>query len=210
MLSIILSVIAVFHLVEDAGLQDFLVEITAVELHAENGFIQSLQLRDGELLVQQPEAYGLEVDVLAQPLHRLPEDVVVVESQSRHFIQGEPLRFGSIVAPLHLRFPCQGVESDGDDAGAWVAVDVGERPDLLDIAQVEPCFLFQLTQGALLCRLVHVEESSREGPSAFEGLNPALDEQDFQVVAVETEDDTVCRYSRSRILVGVLLRFHIV
>ena len=39
MLSIILSVIVVFHLVEDAGLQDFLVEVTAVKLHPEDGFI---------------------------------------------------------------------------------------------------------------------------------------------------------------------------
>ena len=134
----------------------------------------------------------------------------MVESQSRHFIQGEPLRFGGIVAPLHLRFLRQGIESDGDDAGARVAVDVGESPYLLDVAQVKSRFFFQLSQRTLLCRLVHVEEAAREGPSAFEWLNSALDKQNLKVMPVKTEDNTVCRYSWSGILVSVLLRFHIV
>ena len=72
MLSIIMPVIVVFHLVEDAGLQDFLVEIAAVELHAEDGFIQSLQLRDSKLFIQKSKANRFKVNVLARPRHRLP------------------------------------------------------------------------------------------------------------------------------------------
>ena len=65
MLSIIVSFVLVVHLVKDAGLQDFLVEVAPVELHPKDGFIESLQFRDGKLLVQQPEADGFEVNVLA-------------------------------------------------------------------------------------------------------------------------------------------------
>ena len=134
----------------------------------------------------------------------------MVEGEVWYVVEGKPLGTRGIVATLHRQFPRQGVERDGDDAVAWVAVHVAERPHLLDVAQVQPRFLFQFAQCALFGGLVHLEEAAREGPAAFERLNSALDEQDFEVAPVEAEHHTVCRHGWAGILVSVALLFHLV
>ena len=60
------------------------IEIAAVEAHIEDGLIEVLQLLDGELLWQQFKPHWFEMNLLAQRLFRLTENLVVVESQRRH------------------------------------------------------------------------------------------------------------------------------
>ena len=57
-----------------------------------------------ELLRQQFKPNWFEMNLLAQRLFRLTENLVVVESQRRHFVKGKPSRVGRIVAPLIV--PC--------------------------------------------------------------------------------------------------------
>ena len=70
------------------------IEIAAIEAHIEDGLIEVLQLLDGELLWQQFKPHRLEMNLLAQRLFRLTENLVVVESQRRHFVKGKPSRVG--------------------------------------------------------------------------------------------------------------------
>ena len=56
---------------EDFQMQHFIIEVASVKLHVEDGFIEQLQLFDGELLWQQLKAYWLKVYLLTQFLQSL-------------------------------------------------------------------------------------------------------------------------------------------
>ncbi len=78
--------------------------------------IEALQFRHREGRVEQVEPDRLEMDVLAELLLRFSEDIVVVESERRGILYGEPARVARVVAVAHLRRPHQRVEGDGDHA----------------------------------------------------------------------------------------------
>ena len=118
---------------QDAQLQHLVVEVTAVELHAEDGLVEVLELSHGECVGQQLEAYGFEVDLAAQFVGGLTENQVVVEGQRRHLVEREPLSLGGIVASLHLTETHQGEIGDGDDSLARITVHTREGMKLMDV-----------------------------------------------------------------------------
>ena len=193
----------ILDLLKHAGLEHLAVEVAAVELHTEDALIKALQLRDGELLVEQVEPHRLEVDVLADTLHGLAEDIVMVESQLRNVIYSPPLGFRGIVTALDGGMLGEGLESDGDDALARVTVHAGEGAELAHLGQFQTRLLFEFALGALFSRLVHAEESSGESPHALVGIKAALDEQHLELFAVETEDHAVSSHRRMGVFVSV-------
>ena len=116
-----------------AQFQHLVAEVATVELHAEDGLIEMLQLGHGELLRQQLEADGLEVNLTAQFLGGLSQDLVVVECQRRYFVEWEPLGFGGIVASFYLAETHQGEVGDGDDSLTRVTIHTREGMKLLNI-----------------------------------------------------------------------------
>ena len=108
---------------QDAELQHLVAEVAPVELHAEDGLVEVLQLGHGELLGQQFKAYRFEVNLPAQLVRGLAKDQVVVEGQRGNLVLREPLGLGGIVATLHLADTHQGVIGNGNHSLTGVAVD---------------------------------------------------------------------------------------
>ena len=189
---------------EDAGGEDFALEVAAVELDAEDGFVDGLKFWDGEFFAEEVEADRLEMDVAAEPLHCRGEDLAVVEGEGREVVDREPAGFVGIVAAEDVGRPDKGVPGDGDDAFARVAVYVGEDAELFDGGRGEGCFLAELAKGSLLCAFVKSQEASREGPLALVGFSAAPDEQHFQLAFLKSENDAVG--GDCHVLVAVLPR----
>ena len=61
-----------FKLGQDFQMLHLIIEVAPVKLDIEDGFVEQLQLLDGELLWQQLEAYWLEVYLFAQLLQGHP------------------------------------------------------------------------------------------------------------------------------------------
>lgn len=93
-------------LCEQFEVQHFLSKVGTIELRAEYGLVQQLQLLHGELLRKKVEANGAEVYALTQHRGVAAQNVVVVEGQLRHLIEGEPPCLGGIVAPPSPRLSC--------------------------------------------------------------------------------------------------------
>ena len=53
---------------EQLKMLHLLVEVAAVKMHVENGFVEHLQFFDGEFLRQEPKAHRLKMDLAAQLL----------------------------------------------------------------------------------------------------------------------------------------------
>ena len=64
---------------ENAQFLHLVAEVAAVELHTEDSLVEMLELGHRELLRQQLEADGLEVNLTAQFVGGLSQDLVVVE-----------------------------------------------------------------------------------------------------------------------------------
>ena len=143
------------------------------------------------------------MDLPAQRLFRLAEYLVVVEGQLRHLVERKPACIGRIVAALHLLHPHQGVEGNGDDPLARVALRVGERVELTDVGTLQPRLFLQLPQRTLFGTLVHLYESAGKCPTPFVRLNAALHQEHLQFGAVKSKDDAVRRNARMRILVAI-------
>ena len=89
---------------KNTGLQHFLVEVATVKLHTEDGLVKPLQFGHGEAVTQQIEANRLKMNVFLELLHGFAEHVVVIESETRHFVERKPLGLGRIVAALQVGF----------------------------------------------------------------------------------------------------------
>ena len=77
-------------LLENAGGEDLALEITPVELHAQDGLVEALEVRNGELVVQKIEPHGLEMDVPPELFQGDPEDLPMVEGEGRDVIDRKP------------------------------------------------------------------------------------------------------------------------
>ena len=147
------------------------------------------------------------MNLMAQCLLSLSQNLVVVESQMRHLVECEPPRIGSVIAALHLLHPHQGIVGNGDDALTRVAVGGREGVKLPDISAFQACLFLQLTHRTLLGTLVHIQETARESPSSLVGFDATLHQQHIQLCTVETENDTVGGDTRVRILITILFIF---
>ncbi len=117
---------------QNAQFQHLVAEVAAVELDAEDGLIEVLQLGHGELIRQQLETDGLKVNLKTQFIGGLAQHQVVVESQRRNLVERKPLSFGCIVAGLYLAETYQG--EVGEVAlsveGIWQGLKVFEDNDI--------------------------------------------------------------------------------
>ena len=72
-------------------------------------------------------------------LYGFAQDFVVVEGEGRYVVETEPLGFCRIITSTNVVNLSYGIICDGDDSGAWIAVDIRESPDLFDILEVKSC-----------------------------------------------------------------------
>ena len=108
-------------------------------MYAQNTFVDGLQLRHGELLVQQSKAHRLEVHITAQAIQRHSKDAVVVKRKSRHIIYGEPANPRGIIAgqKIILRLANQSIAKISAMVPPWLA-----RPPFHGMKiSVNPCQL---------------------------------------------------------------------
>lgn len=192
---------------EDTEAGDFLVEIATVELHAQNRFVKALQLRDGELLIEQIETDRLEVYTLAKHTLCASKDTIVVESKCRQLLDIPPLSLHSVVTCHHfvVALSDQSIVGYGHDSLARVSVDAAECVELLDKLDVDSGLFKQLSTGTLCDGLIHSHKSTRQCPTTFKRLNASLDEQNSERLAIETEDYAVGCQRSVRILVTIFI-----
>lgn len=59
--------------------------------------------------------------------------------------------------------------------------------ELLEVHVCHACLLHKLSHGALVGRLVYLQETAGECPHSFEGFYASFDEQDMELAPVESE-----------------------
>ena len=89
--------------------------------------------------------------------------------------QWPPFCFGSIILASDKDWFINDSEvSNGDSSSSWVTVNLGIGSNLLDIRHSKPSFFFQLPDGALFRRLIHIHEAAGESPASFERFIASL------------------------------------
>lgn len=205
---------SVLYFGEDSIVLHLVGEVAAVEFYLEDGFVQVLELGQGENLGEEFKSHGLEMDVLLETGECHAEDFVVVEGQVRDVGPAEPFGFFRIGARFDLGEFDKGVVRDGDHAFARVAPYITEGADFLEILdrKFEPGFLLQFPEGRVGNGFVflNVQESAGQRPfagiscSARFALFAALDQEHLELLAVVSEDHGVSRYGRVRVLISIL------
>ena len=133
---------------ENAQFQHLVAEVTPVELHAENGLIEMLQLSHRELLRQQFETDGLKVNLTTQLIGGLTQNQIVIECQRRHLVEWEPLGLGSIVASLYLAETHQSEIGNCDDSFTRVTIHPRECMKLMDIGILQASLFIESSRLA--------------------------------------------------------------
>ena len=142
-------------------------EVASVELDFQNGFVQVLELGEGEHLREQVEAYRLEMDVPLEHGQGLAEDLVVIESQGRNVFEGEPFGlFGVGIAFDFFRFD-QRVEGNGNDPFPGIPADFTEASDLPEVlpGDFQIGFFLEFARGGVNDGFVilHIQEAAGQG-----------------------------------------------
>ena len=148
------------------------------------------------------------MDLLAQPLGRHPQDVIMVKCQWRYFIQREPTSRSGIITTFHLLYLYQCIIGNGYHSFARITGGIAESIELLDIGILQPCFFTQFAKRALSGRFIHFQEATWEGPFPFVWLYASLDEKHLQPLAIESKYHTVCCNGRMWISVAIFILFH--
>ena len=183
--------------------EGFFAEVAFVEGLAEDGFVEALELGEGEFRREKLEADGLVGELAAQAGERGGEDVGVVEGERREVADGEPFRLGGIRgggdgAGFDEREP-----RDADDALARVTFHAAEGVKLLEEYLFEAGFLLELAAGGLFERFLDPDKAARHRPLVFLGGLAPAEGQDPQFPAIEAEDDTIDGESCARVFVSV-------
>lgn len=137
---------AVVNLVKDVVVLHLVGEVASVKLDLKDGFVEVLELGEGEDVRKEVEPHGAEVDVFLDAGEGVGEDGVMVEGQGGDIGKGEPFGFFSIGVGLYLFQFDKGVVGDGDDALAGVAVDVAVGAEFYQVlgGYLEAGFLSEL------------------------------------------------------------------
>ena len=189
---------------EDADVEHLVREVAAVEMHFQNALVEVLELGHREDLRQELEADRLEMNLLLEAAERHAKDPVVVEGKGRNRRDGEPLGGCGIVAARDILLADEREERDGDDPLARVAVHFGETAELFNEGRLQPRLFRELALGARLGVFVYLQETARERPVAFIGIDSSFHQQNRQpVLLVVTEDYAVRRHCRMGIFVSV-------
>ena len=190
---------------EELEAEDFFAEIAFVEFGGEDGFVEALELREGELFRQKFESDGLIAELGPESCQGGGQDFRVVEREGRGRGGGEPLGVrgvgggsGGVVREVHER-----IVGDADDAFAWVTFYGSEGVELFQENLTESGFLVQFAGDSLVEGFVLVHKSAWEGPLAFEGSQASLDEEDFEFPGIQAEDRGIHGQGGSGILIRV-------
>ena len=189
---------------EDAELVDLFAEVAFVERLFEDEFVEVLELGKGEFFGKKFEADGLIADFSAKAFARHLENVGMVKGEGREVVEREPGGVSSIGGGGRrvLDEIDESVIGDGDNVLAGIAVRSADSGELFEENVFESGFLFELPAGAVIDVFADPNESSGESPFIFEGRKGALNEEDFQVILIESKDDAICGEGGSRVLVG--------
>src|SRR5262249_31749499 len=143
-------------------------EIAPVELTAEDGLGQRLQLAKRKLLRQQLEAHGRFADATAQVGQAHVEQLRVVERQRGQFTHVVPAHVGGAAggAGGMLVSRDEADVNDGNDALARVAVRRADGADLLQIDVAHPGVLGQLAKGGVHQVFLDPHEPAGQRPLA--------------------------------------------
>ena len=189
---------------EDAEFGDFFAKVAFVERLLEDEFVEVLELGEGEFFGEEFEADGLVAEFSAEAFAGEFEDFLVIEGEGREVVEGEPGGVAGIGGGggRVLDEVDEGVVGDSDDVFPWVAVGGADGGELFEEDVFEAGFFFEFTSGAGVDVFADLDEAAGESPFVFEGGEGALDEEDFEVVLVETEDDAVGGEGGSGVVVG--------
>ena len=172
--------------------EDFAAEVAVIEVGIVDAFVEDLELGDGEAGREQFEKDGVEGGFVAKLSFGDVDHAVVVEDEFGHFFYVEP--FGVVVGAELAGVSIDVDEREVRDAeGSFdgVAVGVGEDFHLFQIDAFEAGQFFEDAVGGLVEAFVWLEESAHEAPVTLLGLETALDKEEFDVTAVEAEDDAI-------------------
>ena len=107
----------------------------------------------------------------------------MVKSQLWEFVDGKPLGLCRVILPFHFhRLFYQGQISNRYRASSWVAIDFTIGSYLRNLGYHKTRFFPQLTNGALFRRLVHIQESARNGPAPFVRVVTSLDKENLRIL----------------------------
>ena len=143
------------------------------------------------------------MDLLPKACKCQTQNPIVVESEGRDFRDGEPSSLSRIVTALNFLSPYQGVMCNRDYPSPRVTAYLAEGVELLDEGVLKSGLLPQLALSSSNCILIHIEETSRERPSALERLYSPLYQKNLQVPSVISEYHAVRGDSRTWIIVCV-------
>ncbi len=122
----------------------------------------------------------------------------MIEDEVGHFFEQEP--FGVVFGGELSCVPVDVDESEVSDAnGAFdrIAVGVAEGFHLFQVHVFEAGQFFENAVGGLVEALLGLQEAAHQGPVSFFGLKSTLDEQEFNIGSVESEDDAVDGYEQT-------------
>lgn len=173
--------------------EGFFAEVAFVEGFAEDGFVETLELGEGEFRREQLEADGLVGELATEAGERGGEDVGVIEGERWEVADGEPFRLGGIRGGGDGSRFHEGEVGDADDALSRIAFHGAEGVELLQEVSFEAGFLLQLAAGGVIERFLDADEATGQGPLVFEGGQPATDEQYLQFAAIKAEDNAIDR-----------------
>ena len=91
----------------------------------------------------------------------------------------------------------QGEIGDADRPFYGVAVGFAKGFHLFQVNAFEAGQFFQDAVGGLVEAFFGLQEAAHQAPVAFFGFEPSLDQQQFDILAIESENDTVDGYERA-------------
>lgn len=183
-----------FHLVEvdEPVLQhDPFAEIPAVQVHAQDRFIEVLQFAEGEFFGQEIEDDGVFHYFFPQALQADIQDHFVVEGHLVDIIHIMPVQVGLAGGQLVGFDVHQGKIGGSDDPARRVPVDLTEGVDLFHIDVVQAGPLPQYPVGRLLEVLLGLYEIADDRPESCIFFEIGFKDKDLQLLFVITKDHTV-------------------
>lgn len=183
---------------EQFGGEDFTTEVAVIKIGIVDTFIEDLQLRDREALGEQFEEDRVQGGLIAELAFGDVDHASMIKDEVGHFFQVEP--FGVVIGGQLagvLVDVDQGEVGDADGTFDWVAVGFTEGFHLFQVHAFEAGQFFEDAVCGLVEAFIGLQEASHEGPVPSHGLKSALDQQEFDIASVKSEDNAVDCYERT-------------
>lgn len=184
--------------------EGFFAEVAFVEGLTEHGFVEALELGEGEFRRKQLEADGLVGQLATEAGERGIEDLSVIESKRWDDAHGEPFGLGGIGRSTdNSRFD-EGKVGHADNPLTRIATHTAKSVELLQIHLSQPRFLFQLATSSLIQCFFNADKPSRQCPLILERLQSSSNQQHLQLTTIKTKNHAINSDCRSRIFISVI------